>query len=110
MLGHAEALAMVREAGGDRVQVLDVENLQGRPVYVHAKLCVVDDVWAAVGSDNFNTRSWTHDSELTAAVVDSERDQRAPDRSRRARGRSPPVRSRAPSAADARTPRPRRGR
>ena len=78
MLGHAEALAMVREAGGDRVQVLDVENLQGLPVYVHAKLCVVDDVWAAVGSDNFNTRSWTHDSELTAAVVDSERDQRAP--------------------------------
>jgi phosphatidylserine/phosphatidylglycerophosphate/cardiolipin synthase-like enzyme len=78
MLGHAEALAMVREAGGDRVQVLDVENLRGLPVYVHAKLCVIDDVWAAVGSDNFNTRSWTHDSELTAAVVDSERDQRAP--------------------------------
>jgi phosphatidylserine/phosphatidylglycerophosphate/cardiolipin synthase-like enzyme len=78
MLGHAEALAMVREAGGDRVQVLDIENLEGRPVYVHAKLCVVDDVWAAVGSDNFNTRSWTHDSELTAAVVDSERDPRAP--------------------------------
>jgi phosphatidylserine/phosphatidylglycerophosphate/cardiolipin synthase-like enzyme len=41
---------MVREAGGDRVQVLDVENLQGLPVYVHSKLCVVDDVWAAVGS------------------------------------------------------------
>jgi phosphatidylserine/phosphatidylglycerophosphate/cardiolipin synthase-like enzyme len=78
MLGHAEALAMVREAGGDRVQVLDVENLQGLPVYVHAKLCVIDDVWAAVGSDNFNTRSWTHDSELTAAVVDTERDLRAP--------------------------------
>jgi phosphatidylserine/phosphatidylglycerophosphate/cardiolipin synthase-like enzyme len=77
-LGHTEALAMVREAGGDRVQVLHVENVAGRPVYVHAKLCVVDDVWAAVGSDNFNTRSWTHDSELTAAVVDSERDQRAP--------------------------------
>lgn len=78
MLGHAEALAMVREAGGDRVQVLDVENLQGLPVYVHSKLCVVDDVWAAVGSDNFNTRSWTHDSELTAAVLDAERDLRAP--------------------------------
>ena len=78
MLGHAEALAMVREAGEDRVQVLDVENLQGLPVYVHAKLCIVDDVWAAVGSDNFNMRSWTHDSELTAAVLDSERDPRAP--------------------------------
>jgi phosphatidylserine/phosphatidylglycerophosphate/cardiolipin synthase-like enzyme len=78
MLGHAEALAMVREAGEDRVQVLDVENLQGLPVYVHSKLCVVDDVWAAVGSDNFNTRSWTHDSELSAAVLDDARDPRAP--------------------------------
>jgi phosphatidylserine/phosphatidylglycerophosphate/cardiolipin synthase-like enzyme len=42
--------------------VLYVENLQGLPVYVHSKLCVVDDVGAAVGSDNFNSRSWTHDS------------------------------------------------
>jgi phosphatidylserine/phosphatidylglycerophosphate/cardiolipin synthase-like enzyme len=47
-------------------------------VYVHAKVCVVDDVWATVGSNNFNTRSWTHDSELVAAVLDSERDGRAP--------------------------------
>ena len=42
----------------------------GTPVYVHAKVCVMDDVWATIGSDNFNRRSWTHDSELTAAVVD----------------------------------------
>ena len=45
-----------------------IENLQGRPVYVHAKVCVVDDTWASVGSDNFNRRSWTHDSELSATV------------------------------------------
>ena len=42
----------------------------GTPVYVHAKVCVVDDVWASVGSDNFNRRSWTHDSELSCAVLD----------------------------------------
>jgi phosphatidylserine/phosphatidylglycerophosphate/cardiolipin synthase-like enzyme len=78
LLGHAEALAMVRDAGGDRVQVLDVENDRGLPVYVHSKLCIVDDVWAAIGSDNFNMRSWTHDSELTAAVLDADRDPRAP--------------------------------
>ena len=77
-LGHADALELVRDAGGDRVQVLDVENHAGKAVYVHAKVCVVDDVWATVGSDNFNRRSWTHDSELTAAVVDGERDVRAP--------------------------------
>ena len=35
-------------------------------------------VAACGGSDNSNTMSWTHDSELTAAVVDAERDPRAP--------------------------------
>ncbi|NMO88354.1 phosphatase domain-containing protein [Actinomycetospora sp. TBRC 11914] len=78
VLGQGEALAMVHEAGGSRVQVLDVENDAQRPVYVHAKVCVVDDVWATVGSNNFNTRSWTHDSELVAAVLDADRDGRAP--------------------------------
>lgn len=77
-LGHGEALAMVQDAGGDRVQVLDLENDEGTPVYVHAKLCVVDDGWAAVGSANLNMRSWTHDSELAAAVLDDERDTRSP--------------------------------
>lgn len=77
-LGHARALQIVRAAGGDRVQVLDVENHAGNPVYVHAKVCVIDDVWATVGSDNFNRRSWTHDSELTAAILDQRRDEREP--------------------------------
>ena len=45
---------------------------------MHAKVCVIDDVWAAVGSDNLNRRSWTHDSELSAAVLDETRDSRAP--------------------------------
>jgi hypothetical protein len=54
------------------VQILDVENHQVLPVYVHSKICIIDDVWAAVGGDNFNTRSWTYDSELTAAVLDAE--------------------------------------
>jgi len=38
------------------------------PVYVHAKVCIIDDYWASVGSDNFNRRSWTHDSEMSAVV------------------------------------------
>jgi phosphatidylserine/phosphatidylglycerophosphate/cardiolipin synthase-like enzyme len=77
-LGHAQALQIVKAAGGDRVMVLDVENREGTPVYVHAKVCVIDDVWATVGSDNFNRRSWTHDSELTAAILDQRRDEREP--------------------------------
>ena len=28
----------------------------------------IDDTWATIGSDNFNRRSWTHDSELSAVV------------------------------------------
>ena len=78
LLGHSAALDVIRDAGEDRVLVLDLENDRGIPVYVHSKVCIVDDVWAAVGSDNFNRRSWTHDSELTAAMVDEQRDERTP--------------------------------
>jgi phosphatidylserine/phosphatidylglycerophosphate/cardiolipin synthase-like enzyme len=77
-VGRAQALEVCRRAGGDRVHVFDVENHEGTPVYVHAKVCVVDDVWASIGSDNFNRRSWTHDSELSCAVLDDTRDERAP--------------------------------
>jgi phosphatidylserine/phosphatidylglycerophosphate/cardiolipin synthase-like enzyme len=35
-------------------------------------------VLAAVGSDNMNRRSWTHDSEISLAVLDDERDDREP--------------------------------
>jgi phosphatidylserine/phosphatidylglycerophosphate/cardiolipin synthase-like enzyme len=59
-------------AGGDRVAILDLANAEGTPIYVHAKVCVVDDVWIAVGSDNFNRRSWTHDSEICCGVIDLE--------------------------------------
>lgn len=78
LLGHAEAMNELQAAGPDRVAVYNVENHAAVPVYVHAKVCVVDDVWVTVGSDNFNRRSWTHDSELTAAIIDKKRDQRAP--------------------------------
>lgn len=63
-------IEMLRRAGGDRVHVFGIENHDALPVYVHAKVCVMDDVWASVGSDNFNRRSWTHDSELSAVVIE----------------------------------------
>jgi phosphatidylserine/phosphatidylglycerophosphate/cardiolipin synthase-like enzyme len=78
-IGQERAMALLEAAGGDRVAVYDLENdAEGRPIYVHAKACVIDDVWAAVGSDNLNRRSWTHDSELTCAVLDEARDEREP--------------------------------
>jgi phosphatidylserine/phosphatidylglycerophosphate/cardiolipin synthase-like enzyme len=77
-VGRWQAIEMCRRAGHDRVHVFDVENHAGTPVYVHAKVCVVDDIWMSVGSDNFNRRSWTHDSELSSAVLDTTRDDRQP--------------------------------
>ena len=77
-LAQARAMAIVQHAGGERVGIFDVENEIGSPIYVHAKVCVIDDVWSAVGSDNLNRRSWTHDSEISCAVIDSELDVRAP--------------------------------
>ncbi|HEY2794474.1 MAG TPA: phospholipase D family protein [Micromonosporaceae bacterium] len=71
-LGRARAMRILHDAGGDRVAVYAPENHRGTPVYVHAKVCVIDDVWTCVGSDNLNIRSWTHDSELACAVMDTD--------------------------------------
>ncbi|GAB3792940.1 phospholipase D family protein [Nocardioides ungokensis] len=70
LLGRRRAMLEMMGAAPDRVAVFGIENHAGTPVYVHAKCCVVDDTWATIGSDNFNRRSWTHDSELSAVVVD----------------------------------------
>ena len=70
LVGRRRAMLDMARAAPDRVAVYGIENHAGTPVYVHAKTCVVDDTWATIGSDNFNRRSWTHDSELSAVVVD----------------------------------------
>jgi len=69
--GRLESLRVLQQAGGQRFAVYWLENESNCPVYVHAKVVVVDDDWACVGSDNANRRSWTHDSELSAAVWDA---------------------------------------
>jgi len=78
LVGREQAIKVCRAAGGDRFAIYDVENPSGTPVYVHAKVVVVDDVWAMIGSDNLNRRSWTHDSELSCAVLDDNPDGREP--------------------------------
>jgi phosphatidylserine/phosphatidylglycerophosphate/cardiolipin synthase-like enzyme len=77
-VGREQAVSVLLDAAGDRVAIYDIENEEGVPVYVHAKISVIDDVWASVGSDNFNRRSWSHDSEISCAVIDEERDSRTP--------------------------------
>lgn len=72
LIGRQRLLDDLEAAGPGRVSLYGIENAQGTPVYVHAKVCIVDDEWASVGSDNFNRRSWTHDSEVSATVVDAD--------------------------------------
>lgn len=78
LVGRQKALDLLHTVAPGRVAVYGIENHRGTPVYVHAKVCVIDDVWASVGSDNLNRRSWTHDSELSCAVIDQRRDSREP--------------------------------
>ena len=77
-LAQLELVDRLDAFGRDRFAIFDLENEEGTPIYVHAKTVIVDDTWAAVGSDNLNRRSWTHDSELSCAILDAERDARDP--------------------------------
>ncbi|GAA3141683.1 phospholipase D-like domain-containing protein [Kribbella aluminosa] len=65
-------LEALRRLESDRVAVYDLENDDGVPIYLHAKVCIVDDRWTACGSGNLNRRSWTSDSELTCAIDSAE--------------------------------------
>jgi phosphatidylserine/phosphatidylglycerophosphate/cardiolipin synthase-like enzyme len=78
VLGRHDAVRACAAAGGERFAMYDLENHSGIPVYVHAKTVIVDDVWAIVGSDNLNRRSWSHDSELSIAVLDADHHPREP--------------------------------
>ncbi|MGE5335687.1 MAG: phospholipase D-like domain-containing protein [Nitrososphaerota archaeon] len=44
------------------------DTMRYRPVYVHAKVAVIDDRWATVGSANLNSRGMSHDAELNIAI------------------------------------------
>ncbi len=41
-----------------------------RPIYVHAKVAIVDDIWATVGSANLNNRGMRDDTEMNVATLD----------------------------------------
>ncbi|MFM9429900.1 phospholipase D family protein [Arthrobacter sp. MP_2.3] len=77
-IGQLRAIKMLHRVAPGRVGVFDLENRSGTPIYVHAKVCIIDDTWFTCGSDNFNRRSWTTDSELTCAVFDTTADSQEP--------------------------------
>jgi phosphatidylserine/phosphatidylglycerophosphate/cardiolipin synthase-like enzyme len=76
-IGQLAVIRHLRSIAGPRVAVYDLET-ERFPIYVHAKICIIDDVWMTIGSDNMNRRSWTHDSELSCAILDERRDDRHP--------------------------------
>ena len=43
-----------------------------RPIYVHAKVTIIDDLWSTVGSANLNNRGMHDDTEMNVATLDAE--------------------------------------
>jgi len=43
-----------------------------RPIYVHAKVAIIDDIWTTVGSANLNNRGMRDDTEMNVATLDAE--------------------------------------
>ena len=75
------AVTYIREqisaAARERFTVFTLGNSEGengamryRPVYVHAKLAIVDDRWWTVGSANLNSRGMHADAEINVSALD----------------------------------------
>jgi phosphatidylserine/phosphatidylglycerophosphate/cardiolipin synthase-like enzyme len=43
-----------------------------RPIYVHAKVAIIDDLWSTVGSANLNNKGMRDDTEMNVATLDAE--------------------------------------
>src|SRR5207247_1544309 len=68
-------LAVLEEADGDGGRFLACCLYQrggddARPVYVHAKIGIVDDRWLTIGSANLNEHSLFNDTEVNLVVPD----------------------------------------
>ena len=50
----------------------DVEIYEFQPSMTHAKLLLIDDIWATTGSANFDPRSFCHNEELDICSAQSE--------------------------------------
>jgi phosphatidylserine/phosphatidylglycerophosphate/cardiolipin synthase-like enzyme len=53
------------------IRALGHINRRDDPVYVHAKVCVVDDRWLIVGSANLNAHSLFNDTEMCVVTDDA---------------------------------------
>jgi phosphatidylserine/phosphatidylglycerophosphate/cardiolipin synthase-like enzyme len=74
MFRQAVQLRRLRAAdpGGMFAVYFPHQPVGARDIFVHAKVAIVDDVWATIGSANLNRRGFCFDSELNLAVIDIE--------------------------------------
>jgi phosphatidylserine/phosphatidylglycerophosphate/cardiolipin synthase-like enzyme len=74
--GQLGVLVDAASEGGDERRFLACTLYQpgpaGRPVYVHAKVGIVDDRWLTVGSANLNEHSLFNDTEVNVVVRDEQ--------------------------------------
>jgi phosphatidylserine/phosphatidylglycerophosphate/cardiolipin synthase-like enzyme len=73
--GQLGRLAAADDAGpgGDRFLAATIQSRTGErsgPLYVHAKIGIVDDEWLAVGSANLNEHSLFNDTEVDVITCD----------------------------------------
>ncbi|MDX6473121.1 MAG: hypothetical protein QOK22_1937 [Gaiellaceae bacterium] len=72
--GQLGVLADAAKQGGDERRFLACTLYQpgpgGKPVYVHAKVGIVDDRWLTLGSANLNDHSLFNDTEVNVVVHD----------------------------------------
>ncbi|THV25519.1 phospholipase D-like domain-containing protein [Peteryoungia ipomoeae] len=62
------AEALRRHDPYDRFRIYHLVTAKGQPIYVHAKLMIVDDDYLRVGSSNLNNRSLRFDQECDVAL------------------------------------------
>lgn len=66
---RSRMLRALAEEGLDRFRMLYPVNAAGEPIYIHAKVAIIDDVILRVGSSNIDRRSMGFDTECDVAII-----------------------------------------
>ena len=72
--GQLAVLADADAAGNPHLLAATIRSLSGRrddPLYVHAKVGIVDDRWMTIGSANLNSHSLLNDTEMNVVTDDA---------------------------------------
>lgn len=67
-------IQFLRQVGGDKVQIFALAPPRTEHTYVHSKVWIIDDEFAAISTVNCNRRCFTHDSEIVAGIFEPSSD------------------------------------